>query len=172
MRFRSLVFSIAIMTASLAAHADSFHLTFSGSGENGSVLLTAKGTATSGEFLITSATGSIDSTSITLLTPGTYPSVGPNDNLLFFPAIPSQASFDTDGVSFLLADGTDYNLYQQAGQYFATMGAMRSVSDITSVVVTSASAVTPEPSSFLLLGTGLLSVCGLVRLRLCSTPCE
>ena len=169
MRLRFLVLMIAVLTAPLTACADTFQLNFSGSGEAGSVLLTTSTMVTAGQLLITAASGSIDKDSVSLLAPNTYPSVGPNDNLLFFPATTGQASFDTNGVSFLLANGTDYNLYQQAGQYFATEGPQRSVSDITSVAVTRASAITPEPASLFLLGTGLLTLTGAVRRRTANT---
>ncbi len=169
MRLRFLLVLLAMSTANLAAHADTFRLDFSGSGEAGSVLLTASTTATVGTFLISSASGSIDGASVSMLPPNTYPSVGPNDNLLFFPLTAGLASFDTNGVSFLLANGTDYNLYQQAGQYFATQGPQRSVTNIDTVAVTRASAVTPEPGTLLLLGTGLLTLSGAVRRRMAGT---
>ena len=166
MHSRLLMAVVVALSASLTAHASSFNLKFSGSGESRSVLLTADPTATAGEFLISTATGTIDGSSVSLLAPGTYPAPFPNDNLLLFPATAGELSFDVDGVSFLLGNGTDFNLYGQAGEYFATSGPLRDVSDITSVTVSSGTSVTPEPSRIVLFATGRLGAAGVARRRL------
>ncbi len=165
MCLRSPVFLFMLFAAPLCAHADTFRLNFSVAGQTDSVLLTANTTSTKGEFLITAASGTINSEAASLLAQGSYPSVGPNDNLLFYPLTSGQSSFDVDGVSFVLADGTDYNVYQQAGQYFATVGPQRAVGTINTLSVMPASTVTPEPSSLALLSTGVLALGGALRRR-------
>ena len=168
MRLRSLVAAAAMLSASLAAHADTFNFSFSGNGQTGSGSLTAAKTATAGRYLITGATGLIDGFTITsVLAPGTFPVANagdsPNDNLLFYPGN-ANTYFDFPGVSFALSNGLDANLFDNGGPVilFGTPAADTSSYSLTSLNI----AATPEPSSFALLFTGLLGAAAVVRKRL------
>ncbi|HEX5284067.1 MAG TPA: PEP-CTERM sorting domain-containing protein [Bryocella sp.] len=179
-----------------AAFADTFNFTYSGVGTIGSTTtnftgsgtFTATPTATAGQYLINSVSGTANGVSIAgLLAPGIYPSTSsgnePNDNFLFFP-LANGGALDLNGFSFNTTDGTDYNVYYfpatlATGYGLATDpdfdGTTNLTFDLTDATTGTpvvgtpggpTTAATPEPGSLALLATGFFGIAGVVRRRL------
>ncbi|HEY2039925.1 MAG TPA: PEP-CTERM sorting domain-containing protein [Edaphobacter sp.] len=165
--FRMCLLAVATIfaTSSLAAHADTIDFTISGSagGFSGSGVLTTMLDG-SGNYQITGITA----TGVTgLIAPGGF---NGNDNLLF-PSDPSV--FDSNGFSFSAANGPDQfdvNVFGNGTGYSAFF---RDEDGFTgtlpvSVQVNSSVSAVPEPSTLLLIGTGVLGAAGAIRRKVSS----
>lgn len=161
-RSRLFVIAVALAASSLVAHADTFNFSVGGSAEgfSGSGVLTTS-TNGSGDLLITGITG----TGVTsLIAPGGF---NGNDNLLF-PS--SQPTLDSQGFSFTAVEGPDQfnvNVFNDGSGYFAFFrdeDAFTATIPISFEVGSTVSPV-PEPSTLLLIGTGLLGAAGAIRKR-------
>jgi hypothetical protein len=159
--FRSclLAAATAFAASSLAARADTFNFTVSGGGGgySGSGVLTTTLDG-AGNYLITGLTGP----GVTgIIAPGGF---NGNDNLLF----PTNAqTLDSNGFSFSAMDGPDHfdvNVYNAGTGYFAFFRDEDAFTQTLPITfnVASASAV-PEPSTLLLIGTGVLGAVGSIR---------
>ena len=179
MRLRSFVVSAALFSAGLAAHADTFQFSFgsSSSAFSGSGVFTTGILEAPGEYLITGVTGTAETSPngpglviASLLAPGTFPTLSnggtfpANDNTLF--VANGTGTLSQDGVSLSLRNGAQINLFNDGSGTDALLERATGAVVYEDVPVTiKAVATTPEPSSFVLLGTGLLSVAGFVKRR-------
>ena len=159
--FSFLVAGLLVGSAAVAAQAESFDFTASGSagGFSGSGVLTTSANS-DGSYTISSITGP----GVTGLLP--VQSFGNNDNLLF-PG--SDSLVDAGGFSFADVMGnTAYriNLYSTAGGYAVHLLDSDGFDQRQDVAFNVTPVATPEPSSLLFLGTGVLGVAGLLRRRL------
>lgn len=170
MRFGS-VFAVAVLASvSLAVHAERFNFSFgtASSTFSGSGVLTTGTLQAPGEYLITSVTGSSTTgpngaavAISSLLAPGSFPTLAnggsfpANDNVLFVTS--GVGIFSQDGLSFLLGDGAQINLYNDGpglNAYLFRADGTTALEDAPTTIT--AVAATPEPASAVLLGTGLL----------------
>ena len=178
-----LVFALA--TTNLAM-ADVFSYNFSGNGQTGSGLVFDANEG-GGQWSITGANGTIDGFAVTGIAPCAYPGpCGPIgtttwDNILYYPAAVTfpntgAANVDWDGLMFTLANGDYLNLYyydnqSQGGDVCGGAGYCASLIDAngTSISFGAVSATfapaasTPEPSTLVLFGSGILGLAGILR---------
>jgi hypothetical protein len=167
MRYFPLLSSLALLSAlaiPAAAHADTFNFSATGSSGpfSGSGTLTASPEG-SGEYLISAIAG----TGVTgLIAPSGF---NGNDNLLFPAATPT---LDSHGFSFTDVNGPDHyrvNIFNDGSGYFAFLDDEDNFTQTVPVSFTlAATTVTPEPSTFILLGTGILGLAGAVRRKFLS----
>jgi hypothetical protein len=156
----------ALALGTLAAHADTFNWSLTapaanlgGFTETGSGMLTAD--LTGGQWVISSIMGTVGGSMITGLTAG-------GDNLLF----PGSSLLDGNGLSFGTANGNDINVFSffapgsviTPGNNFGEFvnGGFTGVGTFS----VSENAPVPEPSTLIMLGTGLLSAAGAMRRKL------
>ena len=161
MRYHRLLSSLALLSAlaiPAAAHADTFD--FSATGSSGS--FSGSGTLTAspqggGGYLISAISG----TGVTgLIAPGGF---NGNDNLIFPAAMPT---LDAHGFSFTDVNGPDHyrvNIFNNEEGYFAFLKDADNLTQTVPVTFDLTTAATPEPSTLVLLGTGILGLAGAVR---------
>jgi len=166
MRYSPILCSLALLGAlaiPAAAHADTFNFSATGSSGafSGSGTLTASSQG-SGEFLISAITG----TGVTgLIAPGGF---NGNDNLLFPAATPT---LDSHGFSFTDVNGPDHfnvNIFNNGTGYFAFFQDEDNFTQTVPVTFSLAASPVPEPSTLVILGTGILSLAGMTRRRILS----
>ena len=166
---RLLALPAALTLTTLAAHADTFDWSLTGPAASlggfpgtGSGTLTAT-QSTGDEWVINSITGTFDDSAITGLV-----KFGFSDNLLF----PNSTFLDTDGLGFETADGTEVNVWSAYAPGSTDITPGNNYSEIVSgsgfgvgTFSLTPVAATPEPSTLVLFGTGLLSAAGVARRR-------
>jgi hypothetical protein len=177
MKYRTLglcILALVTLAISSAAHADTFNFSFSGTLFSGSGTFTATEEGATDIYDVTGITGTVrdwaGSSNITSLIG--LNNFNGNDNKLIFPGIappfflPSKF-FDSDGVSFALADGDVINLNDSWGSEYAVIGAPKGLAlpEVDTIGIAKNSPV-PEPSSLALFGTGIFGIAGAMRLKL------
>jgi hypothetical protein len=169
-----LVFSLTAKKA----YAEDFDITWSGTYGNGFMIVSATAEG-SGEFLITGIiSGEQNGQAITALLPvNTFYSNTNDINPFASPLV------DGGGIAFAVGS-TDYTIYDNVPYKGAgltewectgppmsgtNMGACNAYGDgfqVTALSIAPATAVAPEPSSFILLGSGVIGLGGLFRRKL------
>lgn len=179
MRFLPLLAAAMSLSAGIAARAESLNFSFgnSASAFSGSGIFTTGTLEALGEYSIATVTGSAATAAngptlaiSSILAPGVFPtptnggSFPANDNTLF--VTNGLGTLSQDGVSFILSNGAQINLYNDGpgDDAFLERAGGGTVSENVAITITPVAA-TPEPSSFALLGTGLLGIASVLKRR-------
>jgi hypothetical protein len=148
--------AFAFFILPIAALADTFNFTYTGTSLNASGQLQTD-PLLGGTYVITGITGTSNGVSITALEPPN--TFGGNDNLLQDPSL----TLDFNGLAYLMANGELVNLFGTTDAQIEPVGQPITL-DIGTLVISRPTAATPEPSSLLLLSTGLLGLFSAAKL--------
>ncbi len=175
-----LVFAIFLMAAATKAYADTVDLTYTGAGVSGNLTLTLTPDG-GGVYSVTAVRGTANGATVTGLYPDTgpsdtqvlggqtftfytYPGIFEYDNLFYTSGNPALINvFDVYGLLFSVEGLSSPLSLAYCGSYFGDScpeGSYWSNGPV-SIPVTITTTVTPEPSSLMMLGVGLVGLASL-----------